>query len=56
MTNVLLIDSALTTPVCPADYRMGDQNLVTLWQHGQSVHTQRVYRTDLGCFMRYLAV
>jgi integrase/recombinase XerD len=38
-------------PVAQVD---GDQQLLELWLHGRSPHTQRAYRTDAGSFLAFV--
>ena len=32
-----------------------DQQLITLWLHGRSPHTQRAYRADVDRFLMFVA-
>lgn len=33
----------------------GDQQLLDLWRHGRSPHTQRAYSADAGAFLQFVS-
>ena len=49
------LDSFSAEPLVPVAQASGDAQLVELWLHGRSAHTQRAYRADATAFLLFVA-
>lgn len=54
-TTALMIPAPMLNPPAMPRQADSDSDVIALWLHGRSIHTQRAYRHDVGRFMAHVA-